>query len=590
MDVAPGQRKLAAGRALGIAPPLTYAPSVRDFRRDDATTGAEGSAARARLRGRAVSGVSRRAALGLCAVLLATSGCMVGPDYVRPPAPLAPGWLERSDPQVIEGSVAPKQWWATLNDPVLDALVERAYRQNLPLQAAGLRVIQAQARRGIAIGGLFPQTQEINASYSRTRSSANQVASQGVGDFNSYDASFDAAWELDLWGKFRRGIEAADEELLAAVASYDDVLVSLIGEVAATYVRIRVLEEQLLLARANADIQRESLEVATARFEAGGTSDLDVQQATTLLESTEADIPQFEIDRRQAENALCVLLGIPPANLTELLAGSSGIPVPPPTLLVSIPAELLRRRPDVRRDERLLAAQSARIGVAKSELFPHLSLVGSVGLSSEQAAQFFQGRSLEAMGGPQFRWAVFNYGRLINAVRLEDALFQERVALWQDTVLGAQRDVENAIVAYLRGGERVARLDRSVAAANRAVEISLIQYRGGATDYTSVLTAQQAKIVEDRKQTASRGDVTLSVIALYKALGGGWEIRDGAAFVPEATRAEMRGRTYWGDMLDTEEELADVAAARGDVDGTTAPGDADDGAGESAWHWWWPQW
>lgn len=508
------------------------------------------------------------------------AGCMVGPEYRRPDAPLASSWLERSDPQVIEGSVAPARWWDELDDPVLDALVEQAYRQNLTLQAAGLRVIQAQARRGIAIGGLWPQQQEINASYSRTRSSANQVASQGVGNFNSYDASFDAAWEIDLWGKFRRGIEAADEELLGAVASYDDVLVSLIGEVAATYVRIRVLEEQLVLARANADIQRESLEVATARFEAGGTSDLDVQQATSLLEDTEADIPQFQIDLRQAENALSVLLGMPPADLDALLSGASGIPAPPPSLLVSIPAELLRRRPDVRRDERLLAAQSARIGVAKSELFPQISLAGSVGLSSEQAADFFQGRSFEAIGGPKFRWPVFNYGRLINAVRLEDAVFQEQVASWQNTVLGAQRDVENAIVAYLRGAERVARLERSVAAANRAVEISLIQYRGGATDYTSVLTAQQAKNVADRRLTTSRGDVTLSVVALYKALGGGWEIRDGDAFVPEATRAEMRGRTYWGDMLDTDEELADVAAAHGDVEG----------AGERAWHWWWPEW
>jgi len=515
--------------------------------------------------------------LAVGAVLGAT-GCMVGPDYHRPDAPLASSWLEQSDPQVIEDSVAPPRWWDELHDPALDALVEQAYRQNLTLQAAGLRVIQAQARRGIAIGGLFPQKQEITASYSRTRSSANQVASQGVGEFNSYDASFDAAWELDLWGKFRRGIEAADEDLLAAVASYDDVLVSLIGEVAATYVRIRVLEEQLLLAHSNARIQRDSLEVATARFEAGGTSDLDVQQARALLEDTEADIPQFELDLRQAQNALSVLLGMPPSDLNALLSESIGIPVPPPSLLVSIPAELLRRRPDVRRDERLLAAQSARIGVAKSELFPQISLSGSVGLSSEQAAEFFQGRSFEAVGGPNFRWPVLNYGRLINAVRVEDALFQERVAIWQNTVLVAQQDVENAIIAYLRGAERVARLERSVDAANRAVEISLIQYRGGATDYTSVLTAQQAKIVEDRKRTTSRGDVTLSVIALYKALGGGWELRDGEAFVPAATRAEMRGRTYWGDMLDPDEEQADVAAARDDVDD---PG---------AWRWWWPEW
>jgi NodT family efflux transporter outer membrane factor (OMF) lipoprotein len=532
---------------------------------------------------------------------LGAAGCMVGPDYRRPPAPLAPSWLDEADARVLEGP-PPDEWWRVLEDPALDALVGLAYRQNLPLQAAALRVIQAQARRGIAIGRFFPQFQEIEASYARTRSSANQVASQGVGNFNSYDASFDAAWELDVWGKFRRGIEAADDELLAFVASYDDVLVSLIAEVAATYVRIRVLEEQLALARSNARIQRESLEVATARFDAGGTSDLDVQQATTLLEDTEADIPQFEIDLRQAQNNLSLLLGIPPSDLSELLAGGKGIPAPPPTVLVAIPSELLRRRPDVRRDERQLAAQSARIGVAKSELFPRISLQGSVGLSAEQAGKFFEGRSLEAVGGPQFNWPIFNYGRLVNAVRVEDALFQELVATWQNTVLVAQRDVENAVIAYLRGAERVARLERSVAAANRAVDVSLIQYRGGATDYTSVLTAQQQKIFEDRRLTASRGEVTLSVIALYKALGGGWEVWAGPPYVPAATREEMRERTWWGDMIRPADEREDIDAARDDAvvpasqpapppPDAAAPASAGEAEpGESRWRWWWPEW
>jgi NodT family efflux transporter outer membrane factor (OMF) lipoprotein len=525
---------------------------------------------------------------------LIASGCMVGPDYVRPDAPLSPGWIERGDLQVA-AAAPPTEWWRVLQDPTLDRLVDLAYAQNLPLQAAALRVIEAQALRGIAIGRFFPQVQEIDASYTRTDTSENSFG--GGGEFNTYDARFDAAWELDLWGKYRRGIEAADEELLASVASYDDVLVSLIAEVAATYLRIRVLEEQLELARGNASIQIDSLEVATARFEAGGTSDLDVQQATTLLEDTEADIPQFEIDLRQAKNALSVLLGMPPTDLEDLLGRSLGIPEPPPAVLVSIPSELIRRRPDVRRDERLLAAQSARIGIAKSELFPRISLQGSVGLSSEQAAQFFQGRSFEAMGGPRFDWPVLNYGRLINAVRAEDARFQAQVAIWQNTVLVAQREVENAIVGYLRGLERVARLERSVAAANRAVDISLIQYRGGATDYTSVLTAQQQKIFEDRRLTASRGEVTLSVIALYKALGGGWEIRTGAPPVPAATRAEMRGRTWWGDMLEPDEEQADIDAAQDDP-GVTPAGEGEPTEVESApadagaqrWFWWWPQW
>ncbi len=512
---------------------------------------------------------------------------MVGPDYRVPEAPLAPGWLDEADPQLVRTSPAPERWWQAFEDPVLDDLVQRAYQQNFSLQAAGLRVIGAQARRGIAIGRLFPQTQEITASYQRTRSSANQVASQGVGNFNSYDAGFDAAWELDLWGKFRRGIEAADAELLAAVASYDDVLVSLLGEVAATYIQIRATEEQLALARSNVQIQRESLDVATGRFESGGTSDLDVQQATALLEDTAAEIPQFEIELRQAQNSLSVLLGMPPADLSALLSGARGIPIPPPTVVVAIPAELLRRRPDVRRDERRLAAQSARIGVAKSELFPQIQLTGAVGLSAEQAGKFFEGNSFEAMGGPQFTWPVLNYGRLTNAVRVEDATFQEFVATYVNTVLVAQREVENAIIAYLRGADRVAHLRRSVAAADRAVELSLIQYRGGATDYTSVLTAQQAKLSEDRRLTDSRGRLSTSVVALYKALGGGWELRHGEAFVPPATREEMRQRTWWGDLLEPAQTHTDIDAAKRDADGAPRP---DGTPRQRNWHWWWPQW
>lgn len=282
-------------------------------------------------------------------LLVAASGCMVGPDYHAPKAPVADKWLGDKAPQIDTSESAPIRWWGVFNDPVLDTLVETAFHENLPLQAAGLRVVQAQARRGIAIGALFPQTQELTASYMRQKSSESQVASQGVGSFNTYQAGFDATWELDFWGKFRRAIEAADADLLAAVANYDDVLVSLIGEVAATYVRIRVLEEQLKLAHSNARIQSESLEVARARFEAGGTSDLDVQQATALLEDTQADIPEFEIDLRQAEDSLSVLLGIPPTDLADLLGSSSGIPVPPPRVMVSIPAELLHRRPDLDR-------------------------------------------------------------------------------------------------------------------------------------------------------------------------------------------------------------------------------------------------
>ena len=258
-------------------------------------------------------------------------------------------------------------------------------------------------------------------------------------------------WELDLWGKFRRAIEAADSDLLAAVASYDDVLVSLIAEVAATYVRIRVLDERLAVARENVRVQHNSLEIARVRFEAGGTSELDVQQATALLKDTEATIPQLGIDMRQAVDSLCVLLGLPPSELAQQVGGEGHVPHVPATMAVGIPADLLRRRPDVRRAERAAAAQSARIGVSTADLLPSFQLVGSIGLRAEDAANFFEGRSFEASTGPAFNWPILNYGRLVNDVRLQDATFQELAVSYANTVLTAQQEVEDALVGYLRG-------------------------------------------------------------------------------------------------------------------------------------------
>jgi NodT family efflux transporter outer membrane factor (OMF) lipoprotein len=521
-----------------------------------------------------------RAAGALMAVLL--GGCMVGPDYRPPAAPIAPEWAVSDPTRVEAGATEPERWWSVFGDPALDALVDAAYRQNLTLQAAGLRVIAAQARRGIAIGELFPQQQAAVGQAARTHQSLNvPFSTPGTRDFSTFQLGFDAAWELDFWGRFRRGIESADAALLASVADYDDVLVSLVAEVAVTYVQVRVIEDLLALARDNARLQRNGLDIATVRFEAGGTSDLDVQQATTLLEDTEADIPALEIQLRQSLDSLSVLLGVPPNDLTDILGRSSGIPAPPPSVAVGIPADLLRRRPDVRRAERQLAAQSARIGIATSDLYPRLQLVGQVGLSADQAAKLFTGDPLAASGGAQFDWPILNYGRLINAVRVEDATFQELVATYGNTVLRAQQDVVDAITGYVRGIDEVSHLERSVNGANRAVELSLIQYTSGAADYTRVLTAQQSKITADRRLTNTRGAVTSSVIALYKALGGGWEIRAGDEFVPPDVADEMKRRTWWGSMLTHDEQIDEVDAAA-----------ADRKAAEQGqrWHWWWPQW
>lgn len=507
------------------------------------------------------------------------AGCMVGPDYRRPPVPTAAAWRPVGEPARADVEI-PARWWRVFGDSTLDALVDRAYGQNLTLQAAGLRVVEAQALRGIAIGNLFPQTQQASGSAIRTRSSHNTGVPFVQRDMSAWSTSLDATWELDLWGRFRRAIQASDAQFLAAVADYDDVLVTLVSEVATNYVQIRVLEARLGIARDNVRVQGDSLQIARVRYEAGGTSDLDVQQATTLLRDTEATIPGLESQSQQSAHALSVLLGVPPSELPPLAGDVGAVPAAPPSVAVGVPADLLRRRPDVRRAERQLAAQSARIGVAKADLLPAVQLTGSIGLSADTAASLFAGRSLAAFGGPQFVWPILNYGRLINEVRFQDATFQELVATYGDTVLRAQQDVEDALVGYVQGAEQVARLADAVAAANRAVDLSIIQYREGAADYTRVLTTQQAKLREDDSLASARGGVTLEVIALYKALGGGWELHDGDDIVPEETKNAMRARTWYGPLLDPEKRAADIDAA--------SPVD-DEGRVPSLGPWW-PQW
>jgi len=520
-----------------------------------------------------------RGLIGL--LLLCSAGCMVGPHYARPPAPTAPAWLEADDPAVQAEHAVVLRWWDVFDDSILSHLVEMAYAQNLTLRAAGLRVLEAQARRGVTIGNLFPQMQELTGTYTRERLSTNTgIPIVGGRDANAWQPGFDAAWELDFWGKFRRAIEASDADLLAAVANFDDVLVSLVAEVASTYIQIRVLDERLDIARDNVRVQSDSLRIARVRFETGGTSELDVQQATTLLRDTEATIPQLEIQRRQNLDSLSVLLGMPPHDLTDVLGGSAHIPQVPLTVAVGIPAEILERRPDVRSAEQAAAAQSARIGVAVADWFPAIQLTGSVGFDAESVAHLFEGHSFEAVAGPAFTWPILDYGRIRNNVRLQDATFQELVVNYANTVLRAQQEVEDALIGYLRGTEQVARLAESVAAANRAVDLSLVQYREGATDFTSVLTTQQSKLRETDLLASTRGAWALNVIALYKALGGGWQIRGTDDFVPADTQEEIRSRGYWGHALSPARRAAEVSAARTD----TEP--------RHWWQWrrWWPEW
>jgi NodT family efflux transporter outer membrane factor (OMF) lipoprotein len=496
-----------------------------------------------------------------CPVLLIfallIAGCFkVGPDFAPPQATVAKDWLDAGEQPVKKDSVEHRDWWKAFNDPALDRLIDAAYRENLNLRIAGVRVLEARAQLGVAIGEWFPQTQQAFGSVEKFRYSQHApmaAVNQNLRYWQS-EVGLTASWELDFWGKFRRAIESADASLVAAMADYDATLVSLTGDVASSYVLIRTLEKRLDIARQNVETQRETLKIADAKFHGGATTQRDVEQAKTQLFNTEATIPALEIQLRQAKNALSVLLGMPPNQLADQLAGPGGIPAPPPQVAVGIPADLLRRRPDIRAAEAQAAAQCANIGVAKADLFPAFSLSGTFSFQASDVGRFALGQmfrwdSRNIQAGPSFQWNLLNYGRLTNQVRVQDARFQELLIGYQNAVLKAQQEVEDSLTAFLRSQVRARYLGESTAAARRSFDLSLIQYREGMTDFTTVLNAQKALLNEQDSLVLTLGDISRNLVGVYKALGGGWQLREGQDFIPESVRAEMAKRTNWGGLL-----------------------------------------
>ena len=510
------------------------------------------------------SAVFRRSVYGLIAVVFLTTGCtMVGPDFVKPQAPVAKQWMESSDSKIITGVSEYRQWWTVFHDPVLTDLVETAYRQNLPLQISGLRILQARAQLGVVVGNLYPQLQQGRGAATYSSISDNAPNSLGADDsYWQYNAGFDAAWELDIWGKYRRAVESGVANLETSIAGYDNILVSLTAEVARTYIVMRTFEERLEIARQNVKIQQHSLQIAEVRFKAGAVTELDVSQAKSLLRNTEASIPRFEAGIRQAKNALAVLLGKLPGEIDFMIGGQKVIPTAPPEVVVDIPAELMRRRPDIQLAEYQIATQTPLIGASKAELYPAFQLAGSIGLATSTSkntnaggadgssfSDLFDSDSIEFFGGPSFSWNIFSYGRIKNRVRTEDALLQQLIVNYTDTVLRAQQEVEDSLVGFLRKQQEAGFLLDSVKASQRSVELSMLQYKEGMVDYQRVLDSQRFLANDQDFWTTVRGDAILNLVALYKALGGGWQIREGKDFVSRENIEEMQKRTDWGDLL-----------------------------------------
>lgn len=495
---------------------------------------------------------------------LTAAGCMVGPDYKRPDVAV-PAHFATTQPAATQPAklVDLSRWWESFSDPELDSLIDRAIHSNLDLRVAENRVLESRAERQIQSSGLFPVANG-SASYSRDRfskqgfyipgaggassaSSGNSTASRaaptgGTGgsssssnglasafnrsEIDTWQGGFDASWEIDIFGGVRRSIEAARADEQSSIDARRDALVTLLAEVARNYIDLRGVQRELAIARENVKSQQSTVELTRSRFQAGLATDLDVARAEAQVATTQAQIPGLVTSMQQSIHHLGILLAKDPTALQSELESSAPIPKPPPEVPVGLPSELLKRRPDIRRAERDLAAATARIGVAKSDLFPHFALTGGIGLAAGHVEDIFRTDAVYYSVGPAVNWRIFDAGRIQANIRVQDAREQEALATYQSTVLRSLEDVENALVGYAQERQRWEALHRAVDANQRAVDLATQLYTKGLTDFLNVLESQRNLFASQDQLAQSEHNLASDVVALYKALGGGWESQE----------------------------------------------------------------
>ncbi|MBY6199214.1 TolC family protein [Vibrio hangzhouensis] len=518
--------------------------------------------------------------INILLALLVSACTILGPDFEpSQTAQLPSTW---SDAETEQSTLSTANWWEQFNDPTLNNLVSMAAQQNLDIEAAGLRILQARAILGIADGLRYPQLQSVSGNLARAY--ANESS------FNNAALSFDAAWEMDVWGKYARGIESAQASYYASVASYNDILVTITSEVARNYINYRTFQERMLLSQRNIEIQERVVNITRVQFESGNVTELDVQQAQNQLFTTKATLPALNIAMLQAKNALAVLLGTLPETIGPLLQDeleqtlaqyeqrfkSSGSKVPiseledgsivpqPPSISNSVDASLVMRRPDLQVAELQAHAQSAQIGVAEAALYPSFSLFGSIGINSSVPAgsSFSFNDSLTLVAGPAFSWNIFQYGRVKNNIRFEDARFQETLTNYNQKVLQAVQEVTNALEAYELYQQQKALRLKSVNASVRAFNISLTQYENGQISFERLLNSVEKMTRSEDSYAQIKGNVANQVVALYKSLGGGWQINTGKAFLSPDQAEQMKQRTDWSDQLDPENVIVPPLSLR----------------------------
>ena len=516
--------------------------------------------------------------LAILSVLGLSACTTLGPDYVHPEQSALPSdWsVEKAAQDTQQSEQKLQQWWQQFNDPTLNQLVEMASPQNLDLEAAGLRIVQARSLLGISTGLQYPQVQTVSGNLARA-----YVNDQGV---NNAALSFDAGWEMDIWGKYARGIESAEAGYYASIASYHDIMVTITAEVARNYINYRTFQERILLSRRNIEIQERVVNITQVQFDSGNVTELDVQQAKNQLFNTKAAQPSLEIAMKQSRTALALLLGVLPEDVEKLLQSdgfaqrmadyenqfkSSGrkpalsgndersIVPRPPLLDNKVDANLVMRRPDLQVSDMQARAQSAQIGVAETALYPSFSLFGSIGIDSTvpDGSSFSFSDSLTMVVGPTFSWNIFQYGRVKNNIRFEDAKFQETLTNYNKKVLQAVNEVTNALEAYDLYLEQKSLRLQSVNSSIRAFNISMTQYENGQISFERLLNSVEKMTRAEDSYATIKGNVANQVVALYKALGGGWEAQTGKPFLSETVAKQMQDRSDWDGLLDEEERV-----------------------------------
>ncbi len=464
-------------------------------------------------------------------VSMLMAGCAaVGPNYSPPIVPVPAAWHSKLQDGLNAGQPHRlTRWWTVFHDPALSNLIKRAVANNLDLKKARARLLEARAKRTMSRSGLYPA---LNTSAAITKSRANNT------ETNLYNASFDAGWELDIFGGVRRSVEAANADLQADREDLRDILVSLLAEVCQNYIDVRAFQLRLTVAAESVKTRQKSLQLVKSRYESGLVTNLDIQQATYSLESSRAQVPALRTALNRAMNRLALLLGLPPGALDKQLRQEEPIPQAPPRVTVGIPADVIRRRPDIRRAERRLAAQSARVGVAAAALYPSLKLSGSIGFEALSFNHLFDSAGRSSRIGPGISWPIFDAGQIRANIKAQSAVRDQYLIQYKSTVLTALNEVENALTAYANEQNREQHLKLSAAAAEKSLNLAKIRYKTGISNFTTVLNAQESLLAVQDQVAQSTSALSADLVRLYKALGGGWTSLTAANSV--STRHDIR--------------------------------------------------